>query len=280
MVKGAVPVSMGSPSFVAREAAGMLITSAWFPAGATLPAHVHDRPTFAVILDGGFDLGFTAPGIRRRWLACPAGTVFTEPAGERHTNVVGQGGARALVLQPDPSRDDLPRPTRRVLEGISHFRHGQIELTARRLGREVEVWDDVAPLAAAGLALEMLALAGRPRERRLVAKGGVDAVWLRRIEEYVRAHFRDRLRLADLAALAGEPAGLVASRFRRVYGTPLGAYVRRLRVEWVADQLVGTTVPISRLAALAGFADQAHLTRVFKRYVGVPPGVYRRSRGA
>jgi hypothetical protein len=58
-----VPVSMGSPGFVMRETGGLTITSAWFPGGVTLPPHVHDRPTFAVILDGGVTLGFTAAGI-------------------------------------------------------------------------------------------------------------------------------------------------------------------------------------------------------------------------
>jgi transcriptional regulator GlxA family with amidase domain len=33
------------------------------------------------------------------------------------------------------------------------------------------------------------------------------------------------------------------------------------------------------VAAEAGFADQAHLTRHFKRVVGVPPGAYQRERG-
>jgi AraC family transcriptional regulator len=278
MAETPVPVSMGSPAFVARETAGVLITSAWFPAGASLPAHVHDRPTFAVILDGGFELGFTAPGIRRRWLECPAGTVFTEPAGERHTNLVGRCGARALVLQPDPARDDLPRRTRDVLEGISHFRHGEMALAARRLGREVEVWDDVAPLAAAGLALEMLALAGRVPGRTAFAEGGAGAPWLRRVEEYLHAHVCDRLSLAELVAVAGEPAGAVAAAFRRAYGLPVGSYVRRLRLEWVADRLVRTTVPIAQLALQAGFADQPHLTRAFKRHTGLAPAAYRRHR--
>jgi AraC family transcriptional regulator len=267
---------MGSPAFVTRETAGVLITSAWFPAGAALPAHVHDRPTFAIILDGGFGLGFTAPGIRRRWLDCPAGTVFTEPAGERHTNLIGPRGAQAVVLQPDPSRGDLPDRTRDVLDGIAHFRHGEIALAARRLTRELERWDDVAPLAAAGLALEMLAIGGRALGTGTVVDGR--APWLRRVEEYLHAHFRDRLRVADVATVASQPVGTVAAGFRRAYGMPIGTYIRRLRLEWVADQLVRTEVPIARLALLGGFADQPHLTRAFRRHTGVTPAAYRRNR--
>jgi AraC family transcriptional regulator len=269
---------MGSPVFVARETGGLLITSAWFPGGTALPPHVHDRPTFAVILDGGFALGFTAAGIRRRWHHCTAGTIFTEPAGERHTNVIGGGGARALVIQPDPARDDLPRGTRTVLEGIWHFRDGEIALAARRLRREVEVWDDMAPLAAAGIALEMLALGGRTARHVALADARSVAPWLRRVEEYVHAHFRARLSIEHLAAVAGEPASTVALGFRQAYGTPVGGYVRRLRLEWAADRLARTADPISRVALQAGFADQPHLTRAFKRHTGLTPAAYRRSR--
>jgi AraC family transcriptional regulator len=165
-----------------------------------------------------------------------------------------------------------------VLDGISHFRDGEIALAARRLRREVELWDDVAPLAAAGIALEMLALGGRTAGHKTLASARPAAPWLRRVEAYLHAHFRTRVSIAQLAAVAGEPAGTVACGFRRAYGTPVGAYVRRLRLEWAADRLAGTADPIARVALQAGFADQAHLTRPFKRYTGLTPGAYRRSR--
>jgi AraC-like DNA-binding protein len=38
--------------------------------------------------------------------------------------------------------------------------------------------------------------------------------------------------------------------------------------------------PRTEAAATTGFADQAHLTRHFKRVVGVPPGAFQRARGA
>jgi AraC family transcriptional regulator len=43
-----------------------------------------------------------------------------------------------------------------------------------------------------------------------------------------------------------------------------------------AAQIAQTDVPIARIAVDAGFADQSHFTRMFKRYVGTTPARYRR----
>ena len=47
------------------------------------------------------------------------------------------------------------------------------------------------------------------------------------------------------------------------------------RLSWLLGELVRRHAsPAPEVAALAGFADQAHLTRWFRRVVGVTPGAY------
>jgi AraC family transcriptional regulator len=53
--------------------------------------------------------------------------------------------------------------------------------------------------------------------------------------------------------------------------------VRRLRVDWALRELSTSARSLSEIALDAGFADQSHFTRVFKRQVGVSPGAFRRS---
>lgn len=272
----AVPVSMGSPEFVRREVGPFLFTDAWFPPGASLPPHVHDRATFATILEGSFDLVFTSPTIRHRRRPCPPGTVFTEPVGERHANLVSEFGARAVVIQPDPGAEQLLRPCAPMLDRINHFSHGGIELRARRLRRELAHPDDVTPLALEALALEMLAAATRldPEERR----AGDRPRWLLEARDYVHAHFREAPRIADVGEAVGIHPSHLARVFRREYGVPLGRYVRRLRIAWAADQLVESDASLSTIAYRAGFADQSHFTRRFRRATGMTPGAYRQRR--
>jgi len=272
----AVPVQMGAARSVQRDVGPLRLTHASFPAGARLDAHIHDRATFGVMLCGGFDLRFASPALQRRSYACGAGWVFTEPAGETHGNDVGSGGAEVLVVQVDPdSPAAAVAPFRSLLlDEIRHLRHARVELNARCMVRELERPDTLSDLALEALVLESLVHAAR----LVRSRGRADPSWLRRAEDLVRDRFREALRIADVAEVVGVHPAHLASVFRDKHGLPLGAFIRRLRLEWSADRLARSADSLSSIAYEAGFADQSHFTRAFKRYTGFPPGAYRRAR--
>jgi AraC-like DNA-binding protein len=78
----------------------------------------------------------------------------------------------------------------------------------------------------------------------------------------------------DLAAAAGCSRYAAYRAFRQAYGLSPSDYQRQLRVR-PARRLLSTGAAPAQVAADAGFADQAHLTRWFRRYYGVTPGAYR-----
>lgn len=265
-----VPVTMGSPRFQSREVGELRVTDAWFPPGARLERHAHERRILAVMVEGSFDVVFD-----RHELDCRPSTVFTEPGGEVHANEVGNEGAHVMVIQPS-NEMELVEPCARMLDGLLRFQDGALPRLARRLGREVREPDEVSDLAVEALAQEMLALAARrsPEDRSAREPPG----WFERVEEMVHARFLEGLRIDDLADEAGVHPAHVARVFRARYGVPVGTFVRQLRLEWATDQLVSTEKPLSSIAYQAGFADQSHFTRAFRRGTGVPPGRYRETR--
>ncbi len=267
----AVPISMGSSQFTTVELDAFRLTYASFPPATFLPSHVHDRTTFAVMLDGSFDLLF--PG---KTYECPPCTIFTEPVGDVHANRIQAGGARVLVLQPDPARTELFRPCAAVLDRINHFRHGTIFNIASRLLREIRTRDSVSSLAMEALGLEMLAVAARLDSSQRVESP--PPPWLLRAQELIHSQFRDTLRISEVARIIGVHPVHLARVFRYHYRVPLGSYIRSLRVEWAAEQLIGTDASIAAIAHEAGFSDQSHFTREFKRQLGIPPGRYRKER--
>jgi AraC-like DNA-binding protein len=78
----------------------------------------------------------------------------------------------------------------------------------------------------------------------------------------------------DLAAAAGCSRFAAYRAFSQAYGLAPSDYQRQLRVR-AARRLLSQGVAPASAAAEAGFADQAHLTRWFRRYYGVTPGAYR-----
>jgi AraC-like DNA-binding protein len=97
------------------------------------------------------------------------------------------------------------------------------------------------------------------------------------VKEILDARLTDPPPLAALASDAGiSPFSLLRS-FRAETGLPPHTYLNQRRVR-AARVLLGQGTRPADVAALVGFADQAHLTRHFKRIVGVPPGAYQRGR--
>ena len=101
----------------------------------------------------------------------------------------------------------------------------------------------------------------------------------RRVAARVRELIYDRYADPDLtadhvAASAGCSRFAAYRAFTQAYGLAPSDYQRQLRLR-AARRLLAQGTPPARAAAEAGFADQAHLTRWFRRYYGVTPGAYR-----
>jgi len=97
------------------------------------------------------------------------------------------------------------------------------------------------------------------------------------VSELLAQRMTDPPSLAELAELTGLSQFAVLRAFRAQTGLPPHAYLNQLRVRQ-ARALLDQGVGPAEVAATTGFADQAHLTRHFKRVVGVPPGAYQRER--
>jgi AraC-like DNA-binding protein len=118
------------------------------------------------------------------------------------------------------------------------------------------------------------------------ARRGAGRLVAARVRELIRASVADtgtvgaggELTADDLAAAAGCSRYAAYRAFRQAYGLSPSDYQRQLRMQ-TARRLLSAGVTPAQVAADAGFADQAHLTRWFRRYYGVTPGAYRAAAG-
>jgi AraC-like DNA-binding protein len=98
---------------------------------------------------------------------------------------------------------------------------------------------------------------------------------LKRVTEYVNAHLADTVTLADMAAAAGLSRMHFAAQFRRATGLRPHEYLMRRRIEHAQQLLLETRHGVLDVALSCGFRSQAHLTTVFKRFVGETPYCWR-----
>jgi AraC-like DNA-binding protein len=112
-------------------------------------------------------------------------------------------------------------------------------------------------------------------DRPPLAQPGLAHHALRQAQDYLRAHFAEDISLEHLARLVYLSPFHLSRLFREQLGLPPHTYLNQIRVNR-AKNLLNAGLSLTDVAYTVGFADQSHLTKAFKRVVGIPPGQYRK----
>jgi AraC family transcriptional regulator len=251
-------------SVTSAEVNGFTLSELRFPKSYVQPPFEPELPYVAVVLEGALVKSFP-----RQSLELGRANGVTIPVGATHGALFGSDGARILIVKPRSASE----PMAGCFDRVAELRGRELTWLAWRLAGELRASDAAAPLAAEGFALELLA--ATTREARPERSPGRPPAWLRSAEELLRARLADRIGLGELAEAVGVHPTYLARAFRAHYGLSVGEYGRRLRLAWAAAELARGEKPLAEIAASAGFADQSHFTRVFRRHVGTTPARYR-----
>ncbi|MFJ8182268.1 AraC family transcriptional regulator [Streptomyces sp. NPDC096105] len=236
--------------------------------------HAHDEYTVGVTVGGLETIAYRGGRI----VSGPGSIVVLEP-GEMHTGgpAAPEGYSyRALYAAPLLLGDGIVSGT-----GLPHFPEPVLhdrELAAalRRTHTDLSARPD--PLEAESRLPWLLAALARRHSASRAVDGAVPGA--RSVALTVRDRLADELlappSLGDLAADLGLSRYQLLRAFRTTMGVPPYAWLAQYRVTR-ARALLDAGVRPAEAAALVGFADQAHLTRWFRRVLGVTPAAYRNS---
>jgi AraC family transcriptional regulator len=229
--------------------------------------HTHEDAHFQFLLSGRYIS--SAAGIRG--LCAPPTAIFV-PAGTTHFDRFQDRGGSFMTLSFRPALVGRLGGHGLLCEQAVGFASGELPWLGRRLHRELRHHDALSPLALEGLALELLAHAARERPRR----GMAGEPWLRGAFELVHDCYLRKLTAQGIAAALGVPPLRLSRSFRRAFGCSPAEMVRRRRVARAEELLRARRLPLAEIALACGFADQAQLTKAFRRVTGFTPGRYRR----
>ena len=257
----------------APESDGLLRLEACLAVHAYRP-HRHD--TYAI--------GITLAGVQRynyrksRRESLPGEVVVLHPD-ELHDGEAGTEIAllyRILYIRPEAIREALGARARSlpfVRDGHSKDRRlakavlGAVEDFSRPLA-PMEADEAVLDVAEALLALDrdVASKRGRP--------SGVPTV-VRRARELLDEAGAGSKTSHDLEVATGLSRFDITRHFRRAFGTSPHRYLLMRRLERARQMMRDPRTPLAEIAVAAGFADQAHFTRLFRKAFGFTPGLWR-----
>jgi len=229
--------------------------------------HSHENAFFCMALQG-----VCAENYKRKVRVYEPSALSFLPAGETHSLEFYKAGMRSFSIEIKPPLIERIRECSMNIDDSIHCRRGQLTLLFKKAYSEFCQMDDVTPLAVEGLVLEMLAEVSR---RRLNKDSQQSPQWLKTVTEIIHDQFSEGLTLDGIAESAGVHPIYLSRVFRRHYRCTIGDYIRRLRVEYASHQILTTKAPLLEIAMTAGFSDQSHFSRIFKRQMGVTPTKYR-----
>jgi AraC-like DNA-binding protein/CheY-like chemotaxis protein len=93
---------------------------------------------------------------------------------------------------------------------------------------------------------------------------------------HIKTHYADDLSLNAIAHVAGLSPNYFSALFRKELGTGFLEYLVGLRIERAKELLRGTRLLSYQIADKVGFADPAHFSRTFKKYMGLSPNAFRK----
>lgn len=217
-----------------------------------VPEHAHDWPLLSLFVMGSYA---NRSDIGERFISGPSAVLYA--AGAAHSNVSGPEGFEQIEIEFDPAWLGVPRnPGGPVSQWIGGRGGAEARALARICSQE---------LTEKGLfaALRRFFDAVRGDARRTAPD------WFDGISQRIRKS--SALNIADLAQEAGLHPSWLGTAYRRAAGESILDTLARLRVERATRLLRETNASLVAIAMDAGFCDQSHMIRTFRRVLGRLP---------
>jgi AraC family transcriptional regulator len=246
-----------------RSTANLAVVQTRYAQGAALPVHAHERPYLMAVLHGGF-----SERCRGREHECTAGTLVLNLCAADHSDRFFAQETSVLNIELEAPWVAVLQEQRSVPDGPRHVDGSILLERMRALEVELQGADPLSPLLIDGLAAELIGFAARAHEPRGTQPS---RPWLAAIEHALRERFRAPPSLLELGRLARVSPTHVARAFRAQHGCSIGTFVRRLRVASARVAIANNRASLAQIASDAGFADQSHMTREFRVFLGTSP---------
>jgi AraC-like DNA-binding protein len=250
---------------------GVEFLEAWFQGPAY---HKHRHDTYAVCLTTSGVQAFDYRGVAR--ISTPGQVVVLHPDELHDGNAATAAGFGYRILYVEPA---LIFEAAQVLCSRAcglPFVPEPVTISAKLSAAIAGAFGGTRePLAIDSLIVQLAEglIEADPSCRQVTRLRHLDLVALERARQFLEAQSSRVVRSAELEALTGLTRYELARQFRQMCGTSPYRYLLMRRLDGSREQIARRR-PLVEVALDAGFADQAHFTRMFKAAFGLTPARY------
>lgn len=97
------------------------------------------------------------------------------------------------------------------------------------------------------------------------------------IKQYLNQHYAEDISLDILSQATGYSKNYLCRIFCENAGMTIASYLNEIRVGHAADMLTHTDLDVAEIGRRCGYNSVHYFIKTFKKLIGVPPGVYRKS---
>lgn len=108
------------------------------------------------------------------------------------------------------------------------------------------------------------------------AEGGMAPWQIRRVKAHIEENLHEPLPISLLSQMVRLSSSYFSRAFKVSFGCSPHSYILRRRIERAKLLMQSSDEPLVQVALGCGLSDQAHLSRIFRRYVGCTPSFWRR----
>lgn len=244
-----------------------LLESAYRPR-SQIRHHAHAHAKISLIVSGG-----THENYLRDEHCCTAGSVVLKPAGADHSNVFSPAGMRTMIVFRLDSASQGYRDWHRTLNRYRWIHGWPVTRIMVSIYRSLL---DASTCHLEGVEERLYRIIDLIQSETRRLDQTTSPRWLGTVRDYLHAQYTQQVEVRTLADMVQTHPVYLARVFRRRFGCSVTRYVQRLRTQRAMALLNDPQPSIARVALESGFADHAHLCRVFKSQMGLTPGGYRR----
>ena len=243
---------------------GLILTKCFFPKAFNSDWHSHENSHLTLALKGG-----SIEQRKKESIHCSPGLLLLYPANELHRNTDYISNSESFSIEFENDWCKIFGINNKENNRHPIISNPLVKLNMIRIMGEVKAADDLSNLCIETTILGILSSLDHHKI------GNKRPSWITQLYELLHDECNSTWSLSSLSEQLKIHPVTISKYFPKYFKTNIGDYIRKIKTGKSLIDLCKKSIAIEEIALKYGFVDNAHFTRVFKKYTGITPSRYR-----